>query len=258
MIISGWQFKPRLWPTLAAVVAIALMLSLGDWQLSRAREKESRQAQHEQLSRQPTIALPTTPVKFEDFQFRQIEAHGTYVPLHTIYLDNKIVRGVAGYQILTPLRLGVSAETGNDASAMHVLVNRGWVAAGNDRSKLPQVTTPAGQVIVAGISVSPTQKTLELSAETVSGQVWENLDLERYRKATGLTLQPLLLLQHDDAKDGGARDGLVRQWERPDSGAAKNLGYAFQWFAMALTLLIIYLVLSVKRVKRDHPHPTQT
>ena len=31
------------------------------------------------------------------------------------------------------------------------------------------------------------------------------------------------------------------------SGSAKNLGYAVQWFAMALAVLIIYLVLSVKR-----------
>ena len=252
MTISGWQFKPQLWPTLAAVAAIALMLSLGDWQLSRAREKESRQAQHEQLSRQPTIALPIIPVRFEDFQFRQVEAHGTYLPLHTIYLDNKIVRGVVGYQIITPLRLGEAGASDN-ASAMHVLVNRGWVAAGNDRSKLPQVPTPTGQVIVSGIATSPTQKTLELSAHTVAGQVWENLDLERYRKVSGLTLQPLLILQQDDTKDG-----LVRQWDRPDSGAARNLGYAFQWFAMALAVFIIYSVLSIKRAKPDQPHPTQT
>ena len=43
------------------------------------------------------------------------------------------------------------------------------------------------------------------------------------------------------------QDGLVRQWPRPDSGSAKNLGYAVQWFAMALAVLIIYLVLSGKR-----------
>ena len=91
------------------------------------------------------------------------------------------------------------------------------------------------------------------STETVWGRVWENLHLERYRKVSGLTLQPLLILQQDDVKDG-----LVRQWERPDSGAAKNLGYAFQWFAMALAVFIIYSVLSIKRVKPDQPNSTQT
>jgi surfeit locus 1 family protein len=51
-----------------------------------------------------------------------------------------------------------------------------------------------------------------------------------------------MILQQDDVNDG-----LVRKWARPDSGSAKNWGYAFQWFAMALAVLIIYLVLSVKR-----------
>lgn len=234
MTILGWRFSPQLWPTAAAVSIIWVMLLLGDWQLSRAQEKEDRQEQLERLSQQPAVAMPTSPVRIEDFKFRQVEARGTYDPAHTIYLDNKIYKGIAGYHIITPLRL--------DSSSMHVLVNRGWVAADGDRSKLPQVPTPVDQVNVSGIAISPTQRTLELSAETVLGQVWENLHLERYRETTGLALQPVVILQQDDLKDG-----LVRQWDRPDSGAARNLGYAFQWFAMALAIIIIYLVLSVKR-----------
>ena len=76
----------------------------------------------------------------------------------------------------------------------------------------------------------------------VAGRVWENLDIDRYRAATGLALQPVMILQTNDVPDG-----LVRQWPRPDSGSGKNLGYAVQWFAMALAVLIIYLVLSGKR-----------
>lgn len=242
MTILGWQFRVQLWPTVAATLAIVILLMLGNWQLSRAQEKETRQEQLDRLSQQPVISLPTTPIRLEDYQFRQIEVHGRYVPSHTIYLDNKIYRGVAGYQIITPVKLG--------ASSMHVLINRGWIAAGRDRNQLPNVPTPSGEVIVSGIANSPTQRTLELSAETVSGQVWENLHLDRYREATGLTLQTLVILQQDDVKDG-----LIRQWSRPDSGAARNLGYAFQWFSMALAVLILYLVLSVKR---DRSKNTQT
>lgn len=234
MTISGWRFTPRLWSTVAAAVVIVIMLNLGNWQLSRAQEKESRQEQLDLLSRQPAVAIPTVPVKLEDFRYRRVEARGVYLPMHTIYLDNKIHQGVAGYHIITPLRIG--------ESSVHVLVNRGWAAADRDRSKLPRISTPEGQVVVSGIATSAEQKTLELSKEMVSGQVWGNLDLERYRSATGLTVQPVMILQQDDVKDG-----LVRQWVRPDSGSARNLGYAFQWFAMALAVFIIYLVLSVKR-----------
>jgi surfeit locus 1 family protein len=107
---------------------------------------------------------------------------------------------------------------------------------------LPDVPVPEGPVIVSGVATTATQKTLELSQHMVAGRVWENLDIDRYRNATGLALQPVMILQKDDVKDG-----LVRQWPRPDSGSGKNLGYAFQWFAMALAVLITYLVLSGKR-----------
>lgn len=234
MTILGWQIKVRLWPTAAAAIVIIIMVMLGNWQLSRAQEKEERQERLDQLSQQPVISLPTTQVNLEDYQFRRIEANGIYVPLHTIYLDNKIKRGNVGYEIITPVKL-------NDSS-MHVLINRGWVAAGRTRDELPYVPTPDGQVSVSGIARSPTQRTLELSTNTVSGQVWENLHIERYRKVTGLTLQPLIILQQNEVNDG-----LIREWNRPDSGATRNLGYAFQWFSMALAVFILYLVLSVKR-----------
>ncbi len=234
MTISGWRFTPRLWSTVAAVVVITIMVQLGNWQLSRAREKEARQERLDMLSHQPAVSLPADPIKLEDFQYRKTEARGMYLPKYTVYLDNKIYKGMAGYHIITPLRI--------DSSSMYVLVNRGWVAADRDRSKLPDIATPNGPMVVSGVATTATQKTLELSKEVVSGQVWENLDLERYRAATGLQLQPIMILQQDDMKDG-----LVREWARPDLGIGKNLGYALQWFAMALAVLIIYLVLSVKR-----------
>lgn len=210
------------------------MVQLGNWQLSRAQEKESRQERLDRLSQEPAITLPDHPVKLEDFQYHQVEARGEYVPGHTIYLDNKIYKGIAGYQIVTPLRVG--------NTEMHVLVNRGWIAATRDRSKLPEVATPGEKILVSGIATTAMQKNLELSPDQVSGQVWENLDLERYRSSTGLKLQPVMILQKDQTNDG-----LVREWPRPDSGSGKNIGYAFQWFAMAFAVLIIYLVLSVKR-----------
>jgi surfeit locus 1 family protein len=145
---------------------------------------------------------------------------------------------VAGYHVITPLRIA--------GSAMHVLVNRGWVPATRDRNQLPEVQTPGGTVDVSGVATAATQKTLELSGELVAGKVWENLDLDRYRSATGLALQPVMILQQDDNKDG-----LIREWPRPDIGVGKNLGYALQWFSMAAAVLVIYLVLSVKRERTE-------
>lgn len=125
---------------------------------------------------------------------------------------------------------------------MHVLVNRGWVAAAARRDSLPPIRTPAGTETVEGIAVVPSSRILELDAKTEEGMVWQNLVLARYAAWSGLKLQPVVLQQ-----TSAAADGLVRVWARPDSGAEKHRGYAFQWFALAATILIAYVVLSFRR-----------
>jgi surfeit locus 1 family protein len=46
-------------------------------------------------------------------------------------------------------------------------------------------------------------------------------------------------------------DGLIRAWEKPESGASKNIGYAVQWFSLAITTFIIFIVLNVKRTNSE-------
>lgn len=231
----NYQFKPQWWTILLTLALVSVFIKLGLWQVSRANEKESRHERIEQFAREPIITLPSTPVKFEDFQYRQVEVRGHFVEDHTIYLDNKIHQGIAGYEVLTPIKIA--------NSSLHVLVNRGWIASGSDRLQLPDIFFPKNEVVVTGMVTSPTIKTIQLSNEVVSGNLWINLDFELYQRMTGLALQPILLLQQDNQ----IKDGLTRQWIRPDSGASKNIGYAFQWFFLAVTTCIIFLILNVKR-----------
>ena len=234
----GLKFRTKLWPTMATIVVIITMISLGNWQISRAQEKEERHEQIGRLSEQPAVSISNDLVSIEDFKFKQVEARGTFITSHTIYLDNKMYKGAAGYHIVMPLKL--------TESSMHVLVNRGWVPAGRDRSILPIVTTPTDAVIVTGRAVSVPTKVFALSDEIVAGQVWPNLQLERVQQVTGLDLQPVMILQQDEWSDG-----LVRQWDRPDSGASVSWNYAAQWYGMATIVMIIYLVLSVKRERPE-------
>lgn len=90
--------------------------------------------------------------------------------------------------------------------------------------------------------ISPEIRTLELSKQVTRGVVWDNFNLQRYQEISGLTFQPLLILQNKSEEDG-----LIRDWSKPDSGATKNFGYAVQWFSLALTTVIIFIVLNVKR-----------
>ena len=227
-------FRPSPALGLAALAAFALTVSLGNWQTRRAEEKLARGRELDNAARHAVLALPAQAVDARDYEFRRVSARGQFSPRHTILLDNKVLHGEAGYQVLTPLKIA-----GGD---IYVLVNRGWVAAGTRRDVLPQIRTPAGVETVEGIAVVPSSHIFELDTKTVEGSVWQNLVLARYAQSSGLKLQPVVVQQTSDAADG-----LAREWTRPDTGVNMHRGYAFQWYALATTILIAYVAFSFKR-----------
>ena len=233
-MLGNQSFRPAFLPGAAALAAIALTVALGNWQTRRAEEKLALGQVLDAAARDAVLVLPSEPVDAQVYAFHRVSARGVYSAGHTILVDNKVLRGVAGYQVLTPLKIA-----GGDR---YVLVNRGWVAAGARRDRLPQVETPGGTETVEGIAVVPSSHILELGAETEEGIVWQNLVLARYEKWSGLKLQPVVLQQTSEAADG-----LVRAWDRPDTGADKHRGYAFQWYALATAILTAYVALSFKR-----------
>ena len=231
---STRRFRPGLLPSIAAIAGIALTVSLGNWQSGRAAQKQALGRELDAAAHRPALTLAPQLLSARELEFRRLSARGEYSTRHTILLDNKVMHGQAGYQVLTPLRL-----EGGDA---YLLVNRGWIAAGTSRSVLPLLTTPTGMQTVEGIAVVPSVHIFELGGRTEEGSVWQNLVLERYQKWSGLKLQPVVLQQTSPAADG-----LAREWTRPDLGVNMHRGYAFQWYALATTILVLYVGLSFKR-----------
>jgi len=235
MIIKNYQFKPKWWILVLSVVLIIVFTRLGLWQLSRADEKDSKQQLLDQLAHEAVLTLPSSRIELSDLLFRNVEVRGQLVANHTIFLDNKVYRGAVGYHVLTPMRI--------ENSNMHVLINRGWVALGKNRSTLPEIFTPTDVITLSGIVLSPTIRTMKISDEISTGKVWIALNFEKYQAVSGLELQPILLMQLDNS----INDGLIRELERQDLGASKNMSYAFQWFFLAITVFILLLALNVKR-----------
>lgn len=231
-----YRFKPRLFATLAAAAGIAATLALANWQLGRAHEKEAARTRLEARVAHPPVALTTTEVQAGDVEWRRVTVRGRFEPKYAVFLDNRVLRGVAGYHVVMPLAIS--------GGERHVLVNRGWIAGTRDRNRLPQVKTPEETVEVTGLAVVPGRRFLELGNGVVEGNVWQNLTLERYRRAVPIALQPVMV-QQESALD----DGLVRAWDKPDLGIEKHYGYAFQWLALAVTILVIYLVTNVRGTK---------
>jgi len=231
--IGAFRFEPRIIPTLAAAVMLALLLSLGRWQVMRAAEKEERQALFEMRLKAPAFKLPGLPGEADSLLYRRVEAQGRDLADHQVFIDNRLHEGRAGFHIVTPLKL--------DGSAASVLVNRGWVARTADYPKAPVVPVPEGPVSVAGIASMPPARFLELSPQTVSGNVWQNLSIARYRERTRLDVLPVVVLAAPPAP------GAVAIEEKPDAGVAKHQEYALTWFSLAATVVVLWVALNLRR-----------
>jgi len=206
---AGYAFRPRWWALAAAALACAAGIALGNWQSRRAEEKRALAARLERVA-----------------------VVGEFVPRYTVYLDNKVRRGRAGYEVVTPLKLRGSAE--------HVLVDRGWVEAGKTRDLLPEVPTPPGELRVEGLALEHLPRSLPLMERGL--RVRQNLSVPAYAEETGLRLQPRVIEQHS-----GAPDGLARDWPPHEAGAEKNEAYAFQWYSLAALAAVLGLVFSFRR-----------
>lgn len=237
--MSAWRFR---WPgflvTGAALAVIAVCIAAGNWQTRRAEYKQALADRLDARAAAPLVRLGAGSIDAEDMQFRRVQVRGEYVPEKGLLLDNRILNGRVGYEVLTPLRL--------EGSAMHVLVNRGWVMAPPTRDRLPQVQTPGGVQVVEGVAVLPPEKVFELGEGNSSGAVWQHFLMDRYVRWSGLAVQPVVVRQTGDAPDG-----LVREWTRPDTGVQKHRGYAMQWYLFAILTVVLYVSLNFRRRAAD-------
>jgi surfeit locus 1 family protein len=230
------SFKPTLVPTLVAIAGIVMTALLGNWQLNRAAHKADLQTRLQQAARGPAVLIGRDPIDAGSLLYHPVEARGQFDAQRTVYIDNRVHQGTVGYLIASPLRL--------TRSDRYVLVERGWVAAGPDRKTLPTVVTPPGEVEIKGIATPANPPLFELSQQVQAGNLWQNLTVDRYRQRFGIDLQPIIIQQHNEVPDG-----LVRDWQPPSLGIERHRGYALQWFAMALAILILYVVLNVRRTR---------
>ena len=228
---AGYSFRPRAWAFALALAACAAGIALGHWQAQRAAAKRALGEELERSLRAPPFELGAGTARAESLVMKRVAAQGRFLDEHTIYLDNRLRRGRAGYEVVTPLRL----------NGVHVLVNRGWVAAAKTRDVLPPVVTPAGEVRIEGLALARIAHALE-PGEAARGRRRQNLDLDAYAKETGLRLHPIVIEQHSPAPDG-----LVREWTRPDAGIEKHQSYALQWYSLAGLAIVLFIVLSFRR-----------
>lgn len=237
-------FRPGILPSALVIVMFPVLLSLGFWQLDRAETKESIYRTFLEKRKMPSVELNSTMIKSpnEDMIWKNISIAGRFVSVPTYLLDNQVQDGVAGYHVITPFLI--------EGMETIILVNRGWVPAPQMRDQLPEISTPETRLRLDGTLYEVVQNPF---LKDVAGDMPVN-GLLRVQQLLPARIDPVpgydtfnyLLRLAPDADAGYKRD-----WPEPGSGMEKHLGYAFQWFMLAVVLVIIYFAVSLERNDKD-------
>ncbi|MEW6331608.1 MAG: SURF1 family protein [Pseudomonadota bacterium] len=230
------RFRPAPIPSAVFAVLVPLFLYLGYWQLQRADEKRQLQMEYDTRANGPAVQVERRVQGVEELRFYRVVARGHYETDRQILIDNRVHQGRVGYHVITPLRL--------ENSEVRLLVNRGWIAIGEGRDRLPAIDTPGGLQQISGVATVPAEKYFTLAQPEPGWQrVWQNMEMTRYAAAVPFPVQPVVVLLDPDSPAGG----FTRDWSRLDAGISVHQGYAFQWFMLAAALASIYLFMSLRR-----------
>lgn len=224
-------------PLFAALCVIVLCTNLGLWQLRRAEFKESLRSRYENAT------APLLLTRAENLaEWQRVTLRGEWQPRHGVLLDNRLRHGQAGFEVLTPLRL--------DGDGGIVIVDRGWIANNGDRTRLPQIPTPAGRIEISGLAIAAVAPGFSLAAPQQDGAIWQKADLASFERLLGQRVGAWLVRQ-----ESAAPDTLDRHWPAPDFGAERHRAYAWQWFALAVTALALCIWHTIRALRCRQPTP---
>jgi surfeit locus 1 family protein len=231
-------FAPRPFTTLVTLALLALLISLGRWQLRRADEQQRLfDGFAAGTDASLAVAAGTPPLP----RYQHVEARGRYDTSHQVLIDNMVSDdGRAGYYVITPFAL---------RGGGWLLVNRGWIPAAASRAVLPDVPVPEDERTLHGRIDKLPSAGLHMGHPEplvapfpVRATFPTRLDLE------GLLHEPDLTSAGDVVLlDGTEPDGYLRRWKPPGFAPMRHLAYAVQWFGLAATLTVIYVATNLKR-----------
>jgi len=244
MRIANRQFKPTLAGTLATLALLPLLISLGFWQLRRADEKRTV---IEQFAGGAAVTQTLNFANATELALLQhVMVEGRFDGARQVLLDNMPASkdaagfGRPGYRVLTPLLI-------HDKEL--VLVDRGWVPLGQTREHLPDIQVDNRLRAVRGRLAELPRAGIRLQGAPAKASWPRVLNFPTLPQLQALfdeTIVPRIVLLDEQEPDGFRRDWSAR-YSVNEFGPDKHIGYAVQWFGMALALVVIYFVVGLVR-----------
>ena len=230
--------------------------SLGQWQTSRAQEKQALfDAQARALAAAP-ISPMGAQLDLDNLSYRKIELRGRFKDKALIYIDNRQINGrpavqvVQGFQpegqsFLIPVDRGLLVRNPADPRRAPDMPEG---ALGNtQRFDLKGTVLPrfAQSAELRGMQLGDAGNIYK--EESNGFQVWSNFSTQEFEKQVGekvsnyvVTLQPVAQTGETQVETRQV-DGFYHVPVPLQEQVAKHKGYAFQWFTMSAVLLLLTL-----------------
>lgn len=229
-------------PGLASLIALAILISLGVWQVERKTWKEGLIARIVAQSRAEPVALPAPGAWNEAAdEFRHVRLSGHFLNdketlVHGLAAGETPGRALQGYYVITPLMR-------DDGGT--VLVNRGFVPTELKRQDDRKNGLIEGETTVTGILRASEPRTLFVPEPDPAKGEWFNRDVPGITAARHLTDTAPYLVEADavPGQTSWPRGGQLRV-DLPNN----HLQYAFTWFGIAACLVGVFSVYAWRRL----------
>jgi surfeit locus 1 family protein len=223
-----------------AVLAAALFVRLGFWQLARLRAKRERNDVIAAQQVAQPVQFASLPADTAAAHYRRAEVTGMYDFAHELVLAARSRQGSPGIEFLTPLR-----REGTDTA---VLVNRGWVYSPDGASVDRARWREAERATVTGY-VEQFGPDAPAGAASTDRLLVRRLNRREIAARIPYPVAPYYLVATGDT----ASSHPVRR-EMPVLDDGPHRGYAIQWFSFAAIALVGALAV-VRRERRDRRVP---
>ncbi len=226
------KFKPGVRITIFFVIFAVVFFSLGIWQIERGQTKTQIMSEFENKLTKEPIYLNAESKKWD-----RVLVRGKWENKKQLLIDNVIHQGIAGYKVLTPLRI--------DETNKLILVDRGWIKQNKFRDQLPDIQIPDDFESVSGTLEQP-ELGLVLSDELISNnwpKISQTKNVEVISKAYAEEIFPMILLADPLLKNSLEYIKITPTNMTP----IKHYGYSSQWFLMFIVLCFMYIWYGLSR-----------
>jgi surfeit locus 1 family protein len=224
------HFRPRLWPSLATLAALALLLGLGTWQVQRLHWKEGLIAARTARLAALPAPLPPAAADWRAWDFRKVSVQGAFRHDLEQRFGAFTVDDQFGQHILTPL-------VRPDGAA--ILVDRGFVPAERAAVETRRQGEIAGPDLIAGIARyrGADRPGWFTPANQPADRIWYWYDMQALAQTVGLELLPVVVEADATPNPGGLPIGGQTRILLPNN----HLQYAITWYGLAAALVAVYI-----------------